>query len=257
MLTFLTRPRNGPASHSVSASSTSISSMPFHPRTSSLPSSSHSLVPLWDPVSKEQRLVLRDRICAVTERDGNVVLAVDDMDGGLLVVVGTNAITEDQLGDEGFEDPHGIQNEGKEFYAERDWSLNPGQRALTLPPGMDLDEFVQNWCEGFLVLEETDSEENSGWSIATSQTAPYPHPPRVAVNPSRILDVHPDIQTPLPGYVVLDFGQQAPWLRTRCGTRRARTEEKDARVKLRVKGVSLADFMVKVDPLGWEEVSLS
>lgn len=221
---------------------------PVQPRTSSLPASAHHLVPLHDPLSNEERLVLRDRICAISE-DGTVVLAVDDMVGKEPFVVVSSQKnkrcekdSEEGEYDEGFEDMPSMSEESgiRNRMAEREWSLNPGLRPLSLSPTIDFNTFIETWCSGFILLEETGGQQQ-----------------RIAINSTRIHDIYPDISSPLPGHAVLDFGMKAPWLRIRNGERRVVGVEREwrERVRVRVRGVSLMDIVERVTGgEGWEEV---
>ncbi|KAJ3297819.1 hypothetical protein HK104_000073 [Borealophlyctis nickersoniae] len=282
----------------------------FFQRTTSLPDKSSDLVPLWDPKSNEVRMVSRERICAVKERDGSVVLAIAGYTG---VVVEAGGVRKRPSGDlegdgpwdgpqaqkemeeldEGFgggksdegcggEDPADADRLRRDAHSE--WSENPHQRALTISSGTSFDEFVQTWCPAFPVLEE-----DGDVPLAEDEHSLPGSRPRVAFNPSRVLDVQPDLSAHPSGVVIVDFGERATWLRTKSGTKHIQlnnsqpsetlcapflypTEQgrspfsssssqpasggADSRVQMRLRAESITSVMLKIDPSGWEDVEL-
>lgn len=295
-------------------------SPPFHPRTTSLLATTDAaaLVPLWDPISSSIRVVPRDRICAIRERDGGVVLTVEGCDdlvieGGLRhqrrsdVLEGGGELEEeqreevrldidnvieeeDEVEDEGFLDPtHSFPDPAtalrQKIESDREWSRHPSQRALTILPTASFIDFIQEHCPKFPILDEiTDAETTS-----PSKHSPTTTRPRAALNPTRILSLHPDFKSRIPGCVLADLGHRAPWLRTkttskpirsRVSTPRQRVaspqrvpdvgegvaglevwseaeeEDVESRVRVRVKGDSLLDVLGRIEPEQWEDVAL-
>ncbi|KAJ3043971.1 hypothetical protein HDV00_003498 [Rhizophlyctis rosea] len=199
----------------------------YTPRTTSLLPS--DVIPLYHPKSQSKNAVPRGRICAVRELSGRAVIISgwedEGFDGGIM---GDTTVKGEELQIEG-----------------------------------TFDEFVGRWCVGFLVLEEVVGyeDETKGGS-------------RIAINTACVTSILPDVASQVPGCVVVDFGpgrRNEVLARTRKGVRKVRVcgggggggllaapseEEEEKRVLVKVKGMTMAEMLLKVEPVGWEDVGL-